>query len=109
MGKEHEFSARLLFNAYASLILTFDSMAELLLKGEIDSSLAYHSLAYSQFSRIFASRAGVSDLTKVLPGGKDTFAADAIAYDSMGNVVPLFAEGGGIAAGFDKKLIVLRL
>lgn len=45
----------------------------------------------------------------MLPGGKDTFKADAVGYDSMGNVVPLFAESGGLAAGVDKKLIVLRL
>jgi len=108
-GKALEQSGRLLFNAYASLMLTFDSVADLLLRGEIDSLQTFHALAYSQFSRTFSSRAGVSDMTLVLPRGKDSFIASAIAYDSMGNVVPLFLETGGISSGLEKKLVVLRL
>lgn len=107
-GKEYEGSSRLLLNAYVSLIHTFNATAELFLKGDVESVGTFQSLAYSLFAKTFASRAGVSDLSQVLPRGKDSFQAHILAYDSMGNVVPLFSENG-VAGGIEKKLVVIRL
>lgn len=101
-GKVHEQSARILFNAYVSLIMTFYSTAELFLKGEIKTIQDFQGIAYSQFSKTFASRAG-SDISLLLKNGREDFLANAHAYDSMGNEIPLFGTS------IERKLIILRL
>jgi len=57
-GRAHEISARILLNAYIALILTFTSITDFFLKGEIKSEQDLHSHAFSTFSKIFTSRVG---------------------------------------------------
>lgn len=65
-GKINEMGSRLLFNAYLALILTFNSFSEIFLKGEIKSDAEVNATAFSQFQKIFTSRAGQSDISKLM-------------------------------------------
>jgi hypothetical protein len=46
-GRSNEYGARLLFNAYVSLILTFNSVSELFLKGEIKSQAELQAISFA--------------------------------------------------------------
>lgn len=51
---------------------------------------------------MFSSRVG-TDIGKLLLNGKEDFLAQAKAYDSMGNEVPLWEKS------LERKLLVLRM
>ena len=57
-GKAHELGAKVLFQAYVSLIHTFKSVQEFLLRGEVKSEADLNGMSYALFSKTFASRAG---------------------------------------------------
>jgi hypothetical protein len=50
---------------------------------------------------------GVAEIGKLLEKGKEDWIANAKAYDTMGNEIPLFGDKAVIP--FEKKLLVLRL
>jgi len=92
-----------LFNAYISLILTFQNVSDIFLKGEIKSQAELSATAVAQFSKIFTSRSGQVELSKLMINGKDDFLAIAKAYGAMGNEVDIWATC------LEKKLLILRL
>lgn len=94
-------------NAYVSLILTFNAIQELLLRGGIKSEQELHTISFAQFSKIFTTRVGVADIGKLLEKTKEDWIASAKAYDTMGNELPLFGDKATIP--IEKKLLVLRL
>ena len=106
-GRANEQGARILLNAYVSLILTFNAIQELLLRGGIKSEQELHSISFAQFSKIFTTRVGVADIGKLLERTKEDWIASAKAYDTMGNELPLFGDKATIP--IEKKLLVLRL
>jgi hypothetical protein len=65
-GKIHEHSAKILFQGYLSLIHTYKEISELFLKGEVKSEGDLLGMAYSMFSKTFASRTS-SEISAVLP------------------------------------------
>ena len=102
-GRKNEQGVRLLFNAYTALILTFQNVSEIFLKGEIKSQAELSATAFAQFSKILTTRAGQADIQKLLQNGKEDFIASAKSYDAMGNEVDIWSTG------LEKKLLILRL
>ena len=49
----------------------------------------------------------MAEIGKLLEKGKEDWIANAKAYDTMGNEIPLFGDKAVIP--FEKKLLVLRL
>lgn len=67
--------------------MSFQSVSEMFLKGDIQSESDFHSLAFTTFAKTFTSRLGVSDITALLKNGKEDFLAHVKAYDTMGNEI----------------------
>ena len=61
-GRKNELGVRLLFNAYTALILTFQNISEIFLKGDIKSQAELSATAFAQFSKILTTRTGQADI-----------------------------------------------
>ena len=71
-----------------ALVLTFQWLAEMLLKRDITADEA-HDQAYGRFAQIATKRCGINEINQLLLNGKSDFALDLKAYDTFGSELPL--------------------